>query len=58
MKSLEAYDPSVAVQAVAVCRQRGIDLSVGAGRQAVESASPGVKQAITAYFTLLRRERE
>jgi len=58
VKALEAFDPAVTVQAAAVCRQRGIDLSKGAGAKAVEGASPAVRQAITAYFIVLKRERE
>jgi hypothetical protein len=58
VRSLSACDSAVSVQAAAVCHQRGIDLNSGAARQAVEAASPAVRQAITAYYLLLNRERE
>lgn len=58
IRALAECDSAVAVQAVAVCRARGIDLNHGEARQSVEAASPAVRQAITAYYLLLNREKE
>lgn len=56
--TLEDYDPAVIVQAAAILRQRGTDLSSGPVQQALGNAGPAVNQAFKAYQILLKREKE
>lgn len=56
--TLEGYDPAVTVQAVALLRQRRVDLDSAPVRQAAEAAGPAVTQAFKAYVILWKREKE
>jgi hypothetical protein len=56
--ALEEHDPAVMIQAAAVLRQRGTDLSSAPARQALEAAGPAVVQAFKAYQIVLKREKE
>ncbi len=54
MAALAPHDEATAVQAAALCRSRGTDLSAATFRRAVEAASPHVRHAFRAYLNLLQ----
>lgn len=51
--SLEPYDTAVAVQAASLCRERGIDLSTGPARRAIDGAPGAIRHGFVAYAALL-----
>jgi hypothetical protein len=51
--SLAAYDESVAVQAAAELRKRGLNLSSQTARNAIDRAAPAVRHAFVAYQNAL-----
>jgi hypothetical protein len=57
-QTLEEYDPAIIIQAAALLRQRGTDLSSGPVRQALDSAGPAVVQAFKAYQIVLKRDKD
>ena len=57
MKRLQPYDEAVAVQAAALCRERGLDLAKSPFPTAIDNAAPAVKQGFLAYQNLLVRSQ-
>ncbi len=54
---LRGYDESVAVQAAALLRSRGVDLSAPENRGAIDRADPSIRLAFTAYLSALPSNR-
>lgn len=56
VRLLEPYDTAVAVQAASLCRERGIDLTTGPARRAIDGAPGAVRHGFVAYANLLRSQ--